>query len=372
MFKSIQIILILLIAVNYAHCTEREIIYGFDAEFPPFSFMENGKPTGFDIEILESIFENSDVNLVLIPKQWAEVQKCLKDGTIHLTSGMAKTSDREEIFDFSDQPLSALTVKMFVRDNSLANNMELLKTSKVSTQKGSWYQTVLEDAGMTNIKLYKTEFEALEAVSDGEVEAFGGAAETAYYNLSKNNLSGIHAFGTPLKRTSIYFVIRKDDLELQRLINSGLEEIIQNGKYYEIYRKWFVEKLSEDEIDALISSARDASVYAYAPYSNYYVGAAVLTKSGYIYTGCNIENALFGLTVSAIKVALYKAISEGDTEIKAIANFLMDGSIGAPTAGERQIIYEFGRDIQILMGDNEGNYRLHLISELLPYPFELE
>jgi len=372
MLKFIQIILILLIAANYAYCTEREIIYGFDAEFPPFSFMEKGKPTGFDIEILESIFENSDINLILIPKQWAEVQKCLKDGTIHLTSGMAKTSEREEIFDFSNQPLSALTVKMFVRDNSLANNMELLKTSKVSTQQGSWYQTILEEAGMNNIKLYDTEFEALKAVSEGDVEAFGGAAETAYYNLSKNNLSGIHAFGTPLKRTSIYFVIRKNDPELKKMINTGLEEIIQNGKYYEIYRKWFVEKLSEDEIDALISSARDAAVHAYAPYSNYYVGAAVLTKSGYIYTGCNIENALFGLTASAIKVALYKAISEGDTEIKAIANFLMDGTVGAPTAGERQIIYEFGQGIQILMGDNEGNYKALLISELLPYPFKFE
>jgi cytidine deaminase len=131
-----------------------------------------------------------------------------------------------------------------------------------------------------------------------------------------------------------------------------------------------VAELSNSEIQSLVNASRRARLNAYAPYSHYAVGAAVLTASGRIYSGCNIENALYGLSTSALKVAVYKAISEGDCRIRAVANCLPDGRVAAPTGDERQILFEFGRGILVIL-EEEGNYTTKMISEIFPYPFEM-
>jgi cytidine deaminase len=131
-----------------------------------------------------------------------------------------------------------------------------------------------------------------------------------------------------------------------------------------------VKELNESEIQALVNASHQSSFNAYAPYSRYSVGAAVLTASGKIYAGCNVENALYGLSTSALKVAVLKAISEGDVNIRAVANYLPDGRTTAPTGDERQILFEFGRGILVILGE-EGNYTTKIVSEIFPYPFEI-
>jgi homotetrameric cytidine deaminase len=128
--------------------------------------------------------------------------------------------------------------------------------------------------------------------------------------------------------------------------------------------------LRAGQIQALVNASSQASLNAYAPYSRYAVGAAVLTTSGRICSGCNVANALYGLSTSALKVAVFKAISEGDGNIRAVANYLPDGRAAAPTGDERQILFEFGRGILVIPGE-EGNYTTKMVSEIFPYPFEL-
>lgn len=167
---------------------------------------------------------------------------------------------------------------------------------------------------------------------------------------------------------SIYFGV-KDPL-LLRSIDRGQERLMQDGRYDRLYRRWFVRELSQSEIQALVNASRRASLNAYAPYSRYSVGAAVLTAKGKVYSGCNVENALYGFTSSALKVAIFKAISEGDGNIRAVANYLPDGKATAPTGDERQILFEFGRGILVVLGEN-GNYTTKMVSEIFPYPFEM-
>jgi cytidine deaminase len=167
---------------------------------------------------------------------------------------------------------------------------------------------------------------------------------------------------------SLYFGVR--DPELLRSIDAAMVELLEDGRYDQLYRSWFVRELDDLEVSALADASRKASLSAYAPYSRYPVGAAVLTSSGRIYTGCNVENALYGLTTSALKVAIYKAISEGDSEIRAVINRLPDGRAAAPTGEERQILFEFGRGILVVLGE-EGNYSTKMVSEIFPYPFEM-
>jgi cytidine deaminase len=121
----------------------------------------------------------------------------------------------------------------------------------------------------------------------------------------------------------------------------------------------------------LIAAARTAQRDAYAPYSKFRVGAALLTKSGKVYTGCNVENASYGLTICAERVAIGKAISEGHRKFQAIA-------VAAPSAGVspcgacRQVLAEFGECVVICADSrNTRRVRIHLLSELLPHAFKL-
>lgn len=119
----------------------------------------------------------------------------------------------------------------------------------------------------------------------------------------------------------------------------------------------------------LIRKAIAARRQAYAPYSHYRVGAALLTRSGKVYAGCNVENASFGLTVCAERVALLAAAAAGERDVVALAVVTANG--GSPCGACRQVLSEFGRDDTIvLIADARGRSRLKLtMDELLPARF---
>ena len=122
----------------------------------------------------------------------------------------------------------------------------------------------------------------------------------------------------------------------------------------------------------LIETAKKARENAYAPYSKFKVGAAVLCESGKIYTGVNVENASFGLTVCAERNAIYNAVGQGESKIKAIAIALDDAAYGSPCGACRQVIREFGKDVDVVMGTLHGKYVVKKIAELLPLAFALD
>ena len=120
----------------------------------------------------------------------------------------------------------------------------------------------------------------------------------------------------------------------------------------------------------LLDRARSARQSAYAPYSRFAVGAAVRTRNGKIYTGANIENAAYGLTVCAERVALWKAVSEGEREFEALALVTDTGSM--PCGSCRQVMAEFASGLSLLIADPEGMAWLTSASELLPHAFSGE
>ena len=117
----------------------------------------------------------------------------------------------------------------------------------------------------------------------------------------------------------------------------------------------------------LIDLARKARKQAYAPYSHYKVGAALLGQSGTIYTGCNVENASYGHTICAERTAVVKAVSEGETEFEAIAVVTKNG--GSPCGACRQVLSEFSPELIIYIADKDGEYRTTTLKELLPDSF---
>ncbi len=108
---------------------------------------------------------------------------------------------------------------------------------------------------------------------------------------------------------------------------------------------------------------------SYSPYSKFRVGAALLTEEDKIITGCNIENASYGLTICAERTAIFKAYSEGERKFKAIAIASDDKNFCPPCGACRQIIWELCGDIDVILIDGNGNLKTFKASDLLPLPF---
>ena len=129
--------------------------------------------------------------------------------------------------------------------------------------------------------------------------------------------------------------------------------------------------LTDELRNALIQAAVEARKWAYAPYSHYPVGAALLTDSGRIYDGVNIENAAFPTTICAERVAIFKAVSEGEKHFTAIAVATSNG--GYPCGSCRQVLAEFGLETRVLIANTEGQLVQEAsLAELLPGAFRPE
>jgi cytidine deaminase len=122
--------------------------------------------------------------------------------------------------------------------------------------------------------------------------------------------------------------------------------------------------------DKLVASARRARDNAHAPYSNFRVGAALRARSGKVYTGCNVENATYGLTLCAERVAIFKAISEGERGFDAIAVVTDTERLTPPCGACRQIIWEFCGDVEVILANLKGKTAVHRSTTLLPEPFD--
>lgn len=126
--------------------------------------------------------------------------------------------------------------------------------------------------------------------------------------------------------------------------------------------------MTNEEKQSLIDLANEARRRAYVPYSKYPVGAAVRTKSGRLYTGVNVENAAYPQTMCAERIAIFKAVSEGETEFEVVAVVTNNG--GSPCGGCRQVMAEFGLDTIVLMANGRGELvKESTVNDLLPEAF---
>ncbi len=122
-------------------------------------------------------------------------------------------------------------------------------------------------------------------------------------------------------------------------------------------------------IKKLIKEAAKTRHRAYAPYSKFHVGSAVLGASGKIYGGCNVENASYGLTICAERTAIFRALVSGEKKIQAIAVLYDKTALGSPCGACRQVIREFGKNLPVIQANLQGHYQIRSLEELLPGSF---
>jgi cytidine deaminase len=122
--------------------------------------------------------------------------------------------------------------------------------------------------------------------------------------------------------------------------------------------------------DSLAVSALVARMHAHAPFSNFLVGAALEDETGRVHTGCNVENATYGLTLCAERVAVFKAISEGARKFQRIAIATDTDNLTPPCGACRQILWEFCGDIEVILVNPRGKMETLQMKDLFPRPFD--
>ena len=125
-----------------------------------------------------------------------------------------------------------------------------------------------------------------------------------------------------------------------------------------------------EALQPLIEAAQQARTHSVAPFSGFLVGAAVRAGSGKVYTGCNVESASYGLTVCAERVAIWKALSEGERQFTELAVVADTETLTPPCGTCRQIIWEFARGAKIVFANLEGHSEAFHVAELLPRAFD--
>ncbi len=129
-------------------------------------------------------------------------------------------------------------------------------------------------------------------------------------------------------------------------------------------------KLNEQTVNKLIEAAKKVRKHAYAPYSKFAVGAAVICEKDHIFDGCNVENVSLGLSICAERSAIVKAFSEGCRSIRAIAIVADSEQPSSPCGICRQVLYEFNPKMMVILANLEGEVMIKSASDLLPYAFE--
>ncbi len=132
-------------------------------------------------------------------------------------------------------------------------------------------------------------------------------------------------------------------------------------------------KITKKIKESLFNAASEVRKNAYAPYSNYHVGAALLTDDGEIFLGCNVENASYGLTICAERNAIASAVAKGKKNFSAILVLTRDENPGTPCGACRQVMGEFfNPDAPVFLANTEGIKKEHKVKDLLPFPFILK
>lgn len=126
-----------------------------------------------------------------------------------------------------------------------------------------------------------------------------------------------------------------------------------------------------DKID-LIALAREAQKQAYAPYSGFRVGAALLTKGGKTYTGANVENSSYGLSICAERTAVFKAVNDGECDFAAICICSSGEGFIYPCGACLQVLAEFTKDLKVIITDEKNQYKEYNLNEMLPQVFSLD
>lgn len=363
------VLAVAVLAPQGVRAADRKVVFAFDRKFVPFSFVTNQQPDGFEVDLFTAALEGSGLGIDYKPmRDWERAQAELSSGVIDVAAGMTKTPLREKVFIFPKTPSFNLELKFFVNRTSGFTHVGEIRGLTVAAIRDSLYQRLLQEFGGVRIKLYDSGEDALKAVLSGDAAAYFGAEKIARDIIYRRNMKNLAVLGGTVREVPVYFSFYKGREDLRDLVDRGIRRLMASGEYDRIYRKWFVPEMSTAQMKDLVAEAAKVLPMAYAPHTQRTETAAVLTRSGTMYTGANIENSDPARSLSALEVALAKAVSAGELQIYAVVRVSAEGMVLPPSAAERQLLWEYGRGVLVLLEPNRGEYEAWSLPALLPFP----
>ncbi|MGA2151342.1 MAG: PAS domain S-box protein, partial [Geobacteraceae bacterium] len=238
---SVWPLLLALLTFNVASGGERpKIVVGGDHDNPPYEFLENGKPTGFNIELMRAVAEATGMDVEFRLGPWSKVREELEQGKIDALAGMYYSAERNKQVDFS-LPHTMVSAGLFVRKDSRVRSLEDIKGKEVIVQKGDVIHDYLRENGVTSHIVAVTNPEdELRLLASGRHDcALMPSRFQGEYLKRTLQLTDLRAISTGLPPFRYCFAVRKGNQELLYRLDEGLNILKVNGRYHDIYEKWF-------------------------------------------------------------------------------------------------------------------------------------
>ncbi|MBN1431153.1 MAG: transporter substrate-binding domain-containing protein [Methanomicrobiaceae archaeon] len=230
-----------LVSPSYAsHVEDHVLIVGADEYFPPYEYIDyNGMPTGFNVDIINAIAEEMGLNISIQPGKWHEVRSDLESGRIDLVNGMYYSIERDEVVNFS-KPYITVSHAIFVREGSGINGPGDLDGREIVVEKGDiMHDYILGLDSSNTIITTDNQSEALFLIASGKHDAALISKLHGEHLINQYEISGITTTGHPIESRQYCIAASPNASSLLPVINEGLAIIKKNGKYDEIYKKWF-------------------------------------------------------------------------------------------------------------------------------------
>ncbi|MEJ8548678.1 transporter substrate-binding domain-containing protein [Brevibacillus borstelensis] len=224
-----------------ARAGDRVLRVAFDKELPPFAYVdENGKASGFNIDLMKAIAEENGYELEYVPLEWEDALACLKDGRVDLLLGIKYTSRYDLVFDFSESFFTMSEVLLVPRQDSEIFTLNQLREKVVAVQRGNVGMELLESVRRVKMLVSFNQRDALDNLMRGRADAFIGNRWTAEYLLKEADKQDDYVMRSGLINPTDYaFAVREGNYELLDTINEGLNKLYRDGTYTRLYSHYF-------------------------------------------------------------------------------------------------------------------------------------
>ena len=206
--------------------------------FAPYEFVENGKPAGFDVELLHNIAELMDFNVEIVPGRWAEMRRSLEHGNVEGLTGMYYSTERDETVDFS-APFAVITYDIFVREGHKLASLEEARGLEILVERNDIMHDRLQDREGYILVPARDDADVLRRLASGKHDCAIAPKMRAHYIIEKAGLTNLQAAGANLHPQSFRFAVAEGEQELLALLNEGLNILKSTGRYREIHDQWF-------------------------------------------------------------------------------------------------------------------------------------
>ncbi|EPR43573.1 ABC-type transporter, periplasmic subunit family 3 [Desulfovibrio sp. X2] len=243
-------VIFVLVAVPRAFAVET-VIFAFDPQHAPYTLMEEGRPGGFALDLLQEALAGTQYHVEAVAARWEEAQKMLETGMADIVAGLARTPGLEERVLFSRLPFAAVRTVLLVRLDSPYQTIADLADRHVALERGADFtKGLLARDGLAPV-FYPTELDALHAMLDGQAEAFCGTGKSAWAALTPAQRTTVRQIGEPIYQGPLYYALNRRRTGLLTALNQGLDRAMSDGAYVRLYAKWFGVPPSEELLQPL-------------------------------------------------------------------------------------------------------------------------